>query len=208
MQTFSSFFKVIAQTRTYLSIFYLLLAFPLGIFYFVFLVTGLSLGAGLIITLFGIPVLLTTLFLWRMFAFFEIQLAKIVLDIDIQPTPMKQSKGLWGKLQPYLVDPFTWKSLVYLFLKFPLGIASFIILIVAISVSFAFIATPFIFHLQNIGAISGNFEVGQFSFMRSYWFTITTGIAGLLLLFVSLHIFNGLALVYGLLAKFMLEKKK
>jgi hypothetical protein len=35
----------------------LLLSFPLGIFYFVFLVTGFSLGFGLLITLMGIPIL-------------------------------------------------------------------------------------------------------------------------------------------------------
>ena len=38
---------------------YLLLAMPLGILYFVILVTGYALGAGLIITLIGIPILVT-----------------------------------------------------------------------------------------------------------------------------------------------------
>lgn len=50
------FFGVVAEPRSYLNIVYLLLAFPLGTFYFVFLVTGLSLGFGLIITLVGIPI--------------------------------------------------------------------------------------------------------------------------------------------------------
>jgi len=43
------FFGVVADPQSYLNIFYLLLAFPLGIAYFVFLVTGISVGTGLII---------------------------------------------------------------------------------------------------------------------------------------------------------------
>ena len=43
------FFGVIAEPQSYINILYLLLAFPLGIAYFVFLVTGISVGAGLII---------------------------------------------------------------------------------------------------------------------------------------------------------------
>ena len=36
------FFGVIAEPQSYINILYLLLAFPLGIAYFVFLVTGIS----------------------------------------------------------------------------------------------------------------------------------------------------------------------
>ena len=42
-------FSVVVRPQTYLNIFYLLLSFPLGIAYFVFLVTGLSVGFGLLI---------------------------------------------------------------------------------------------------------------------------------------------------------------
>jgi len=55
------FFDVIVKPKTWRSVGYLLLAFPLGIFYFVFLVTGLSLGFGLFITLLGIPILVGVL---------------------------------------------------------------------------------------------------------------------------------------------------
>ena len=54
-------FGVFIQLQTYLNILYLLLAFPLGLGYFVFLVTGLALGLGLFITWFGIVILLLVL---------------------------------------------------------------------------------------------------------------------------------------------------
>ncbi len=57
MSTSKRFFGVIAEPQSYINIFYLLLAFPLGIAYFVFLVTGISVGASLIIIWVGVPIL-------------------------------------------------------------------------------------------------------------------------------------------------------
>ncbi len=51
------FFSVVIEPQSYLNILYLLLSFPLGIAYFVFLVTGISLGFGLAIIWLGIPIL-------------------------------------------------------------------------------------------------------------------------------------------------------
>ena len=201
-----NFFQVITQSKTYLSMFYLLLSFPLGIIYFVFLVTGISLGVGLSITLLGIPVLFLTLLLWRVFGDFERELTKIMLGIDIPSKKRKLPKRFWGKIKKILSDSYTWKSMVYLFIKFPLGIISFVLIVVFISVSLSFVALPFAFHLWTIGVIQGTFMVGQYAFMQSYWFTILTGIVGVFLFFASLHAFNGLAYVSGLLTKVFLKK--
>ena len=51
------FFGVVAQEETYLNLIYLLLAFPLGTVYFTFLVTGLSLGIGLLIVWIGVALI-------------------------------------------------------------------------------------------------------------------------------------------------------
>ncbi len=45
------FFGVITRSTTWKSVGYLLLSFPLWIFYFEFLVTGFSFGFGMLITL-------------------------------------------------------------------------------------------------------------------------------------------------------------
>jgi hypothetical protein len=201
-----NFFKVIAQGQTYLNILYLLLSYPLGILYFVFLVTGISLGFGLIITIIGIPILFGILLLWRVFGDFERKLTEIMLNIDIPCKKKKQPKRFWKKIEKILSDSYTWKSLVYLFIKFPIGIISFVLLTVCITVPLSLISTPFIFHLFKLGILNGN--LGPFAFMQTYWFAILIGIIGIFLLFVSLHIFNGLAKVFGLLAKYMLERKR
>src|SRR4051794_41801075 len=58
-------FGPIRESRTYLRILYLLLALPLGVVEFSFLVTALSFGFGTAITLIGIPVLVATVWAWR-----------------------------------------------------------------------------------------------------------------------------------------------
>ena len=202
-----NFFKVIAQGQTYLNMLYLLLFFPLGIFYFIFLITGLSVGLGLIITLLGAPILLGVLLLWRVFAIFERQKAVIMLDIDIPYTPLEQPVGFWKKIQAYFNDTFTWKALAYLFLSFPLGIFTFVVLTTLIAISISFVAYPFIFHLWQIGIISGDVTVGTFAFTNTYWFSIILGIVGAFMCFVSLHAFNGLAHMFGLLTKALLGRR-
>ena len=55
------FFSVVADSQSYWRVLYLLLSYPLGLFYFVFLLTGIALGAGLVIIGIGIVILALTL---------------------------------------------------------------------------------------------------------------------------------------------------
>ncbi len=205
-----NFFSVIARSQTYLNMVYLLLSFVLGIFYFVFIVIGISLGLGLIITFFGIPILFFTLLLARVFASFERQQAIVILGIKIAPTKMKRPKGLLKTVQAYLNDSFTWKSLIYTFIKFPLGIISFVALVTLIPISLSLIVTPILYHLMEIGVLQGPLCISSsgICFLNSYTITIIIGVIGILLLFVFLHMLNALAYVSGLLAKAMLGKNK
>lgn len=198
----SVFFKVIKQSRPYMNMLYLLLSFPLGTFYFVFLVTGLSLGIGLTITLFGIPILLGMLLLWREFAKFERYLTKIMLGVDIASDSKQNPEGTWQKVKSYLTDSFTWKGLAYLFIKFPLGIISFVFLATLLSVSLGLIATPIFYHLTEIGIIQGSTHN-----INSYFVAVISAIIGVFFLFISFHTLNGLSRIFGLLAKYMLEKR-
>ncbi|MFC1810372.1 sensor domain-containing protein, partial [Patescibacteria group bacterium] len=119
-------------------------------------------------------------------------------------------KGFWNWIKAYLKDSFTWKSLGYLFIKFPLGIISFTVLVTLLSVSISLIGTPVIYYLSDIGIIQGTFCFGpnNICFLNSYFAAIIIGIVGVFSLFVTMHALNGLAHISGLLAKSMLEKKK
>jgi len=132
------FFGVVAKGQSYLNLIYLLLAFPLGVFYFVFLVTGLSLGIGLLIIWLGIPILLFMLAAWWALTAFERQLALWLLRVDIPPMSRESASGqsVWTRFKAHLKNPVTWKGLVYLFAKFPLGILSFVVAVTLIALSY------------------------------------------------------------------------
>lgn len=202
------FFGVIARSSTYLNLLYLLLAFPLGLFYFVFLIVGFSLGLSLLIILVGIFILLIVFAGWIAFAAFERQLAIWLLREEIHPlTPARLRDGAaestvsWDGFIAYLSNPATWTSLVYLFARFPLGIISFVALVTATALTGAFLTAPLTYTVV---------QPQVWFTWNSVWVIDTLGDAllafliGIPLLFTSLHVLNGVAWVSGKFARVML----
>ena len=120
-------FGPIRESRTYLRILYLLLALPLGVVEFSFLVTALSFGFGTAITLIGIPVLVGTVWAWRWLAQLERRIIGRLLGTEI-PEPYRPDPPdtrWWKRFAARVADPATWKDLAFLLLQLPLGIVSF-----------------------------------------------------------------------------------
>lgn len=91
-----------ADRRTWEVAAYLLLGLPLGVLGFVLLVTGFSLGLGLLVTLLGIPVLVVTILLARTLASFERRLASTLLEAPLPlggRIPDEPDRGLWRRLR-------------------------------------------------------------------------------------------------------------
>ena len=206
-QSRSKFFKVISSGQSYLNLIYLMAAFPLGLFYFVFLVSGLSLGLSLAIIWIGIPILLIVGIIWWLLAGFERSMAIYLLkeEVPAMARPSQESTDLWARFKEYFANPVTWKSLLFLFLKFPLGMATFVILITLVSLTLAFLTMPFTYQFMD------NFQVGLFITPdQSFWQidsltdALIAAAIGLMLWPVTLHITNGLAFVHAKFAKFML----
>lgn len=124
-----------------------LLAFPLGLLYFIFIVTGLSLGIGTIIIWIGLPITFVTLWMIRGMGSIERQLIRSLLHIPL-PEPTRSyrtdtaKRGLIQRSGEMLRDPLTWTHLIYMLLKFPLSIISFVITVTFASVSAALLLTP------------------------------------------------------------------
>jgi signal transduction histidine kinase len=134
----------IRESRTYLRILYLLLALPLGVIEFSFLVTALSFGFGTAITLIGIPVLVATVWAWRWLAQFERRIIGRLLGTEI-PEPYRPDppdKRWWKRLGARLADPATWKDLAFLLLQLPLGIVSFSIAVSVIGFGLRLLLAP------------------------------------------------------------------
>jgi hypothetical protein len=208
--TLVKFFGVAIQGQTYLNAIYLLLAFPLGLFYFVFLVTGISLGVGLLLLWIGLIVLLSVFVAWYGLAAFERWLAITLLREPIPPMIQQDlsNLSLWQKFVTMLKNPVTWKGLVYLFARFPLGLVIFTVFVTLASLSVALIATPFYYNWAPVyPGIHLTLEGAMF---QPQWSIDTlpkallASLAGLLIGFISLHIFNGMAWVSAKFAHYML----
>jgi len=179
------FFGVVRRPETWLGILFNWLAFPLGLFYFVFLVTGLSLGVGLVVVWIGIPILLVVAGAWWLFGAFERLQAHYLLRADVPPAPREweQAEGVWGKLKAHFGSAATWKDLVYLLAKLPLGIVSTTLLVTAAAMVFWFVAMPF-FSLFDVPIINN-------TWVPPLWFGLVCLPLGILVFFVALHVING-----------------
>ncbi len=205
-----NFFNVIEKSQTYLNMLYLLLSYPLGIFYFVFLVVGISLGFGLIITLAGIPLLILMTFLWYWIGLFEARVTFKMLNINANPEKSQafKQKTFLKKITTHFTQQITWKSLAYLLIKFPLGIISFILLVTLISVSLALIVAPLFYYLAAYIPNVGFMVINGVQVITRPWQTYIISLIGIILLFVSMHILNWLAYISGLLAKTLLGESR
>lgn len=207
-----TFLRVIVEPQSYLNIFYLLLAFPLGIAYFVFLVTGISVGAGLIIIWVGVPILaLVFVGSWAMCEFERI-LAVYIFKEDIPPTTRGRSAvtvdqhlssverlfvGAWRRFKSHLTNRLTWTGILYLLIKFPLGIATFTIVVTLVSLSVALTTAPaFMWTSDTVTWGSWTFDPFHYS-----WILPVFGVPAL---FISLHLMNLTAFLSGRFARVML----
>ena len=88
----------VVNLQTYKNIAYLLMSFPLGLAYFLFLVIGFSVGFGLSFIVIGIPILIFILSMLPLLAEFERNLANILLGTEItSPNPALREAGFLGR---------------------------------------------------------------------------------------------------------------
>ena len=197
------YFGVVAHEETYLNLIYLLLAFPLGTVYFVFLVTGISVGIGTAIIWIGVPILLAVFAASWGLAMFERLLAEVLLREDIPPMSRQEDaeRSAWERLKAHLGNRVTWTSLVYLFLKFPIATLFFSIAVAVVATAVGMLIMPFIYTYMNYPSWWGIWKIDTLGEAL-----IATVLALLLVGPISLHITNFLAWVSGTFARVMLGR--
>jgi hypothetical protein len=114
-------FGPVLERRTYWHLLHAALSFPLGLLYFVIMIVGLSLGAGLAVLIVGFGILAVTLGVARLFGRFERELSKAFLGATFEPRAPRPP-GWRAMLQ----DRRAWTTVVYLLLRFPVGVAGLI----------------------------------------------------------------------------------
>jgi hypothetical protein len=128
-----------------------LLGLPLGVVYFTWLVTSISVGLGLVVTLIGIPILTGVLATIRPLLAVERGLANSLLEARIAAAPLTAGGEGWlGRAKAYWTDSAGWRGIVYLVGRFPAGLATFVVAVTAFSTSLFLIAAPVVAPLDAI----------------------------------------------------------
>jgi signal transduction histidine kinase len=106
---------------------YVLLSLPIAVAAFVWSVTMMSLGAGLLVTFIGVPVLAVALAGARGLGALERARARGLLGLEIgSPEPVRPRKGgPLGWMGATLKSGVSWRHLVYTVLHFPWAVFSF-----------------------------------------------------------------------------------
>ncbi|MFE7099838.1 sensor histidine kinase [Streptomyces erythrochromogenes] len=107
--------------RTWREFAYLLLGLPLSILYFSLAITGVSLGAGLLVTFLGVPLLAGVLALCRGIGRLERARVRALLGADVvEPAPIRAKKsGALAAMGAVLRSGSAWRHLLYCLVHFP-----------------------------------------------------------------------------------------
>ncbi len=187
------FFGVVTQAQSYRSMLYLLFGLPLGTVYFTVLVTGLSLGVSLLLlALLGIPILIGLWHVVHGFAKFERALTMGLLEVEVAPiSPLpERSAGLWDHLKNLVGHQPTRRAIYYLLLRFPAGIATFVLAVTAIAVSLGMALAPaYMWTSDELNWGSRTFDPFPWSFALVP--------LGVVFVFLALHLMNAVAATCG-----------
>jgi len=123
-----------------------------------------------------------------------------MLNEDIPPpTALPTAPSMWPRLKSHLSNRMTWTGMFYLFLRFPLGIGTFVMAVTLISITFSLIGAPFYYWVDD-GIDPAIWQVDVL------WESLILTLAGLAMVFISLYVMNVTAFLSGRLAKVMLGK--
>jgi hypothetical protein len=193
---------VFLDPRAYGALLFMFLSLATGILYFTWAVTGLSLSAGLSILIVGLPFMLLFLASIRMFSLLEGRLVESLLGVRMPRRPRFAAQGsIWARLRTWLADRRTWTTLLYMVLKLPMGIFSFVLFTVLMSISLALLAAPITQLFLDQPLI--NLYRDHYLYVPLWAFPLFW-LAGLLDLLLVMHLARALGRAYGGIAKAML----
>lgn len=208
------FFGVIADMHTWGALFYMLLGLGSGIAYFVLVVAGLSISAGLSVLIIGIPVIVLFFGIVRAMALLEGRIVETMLGVRMPRRPPYPAQGssLLRRVGAMFTDPRTWTTLLYMVLMLPLGIAYFTLTVTLLAMSLAAMLSPLVpfldidnvNHLFVDGRLVMDWGLGPH--VPGVGELAMVCLCGVVLLFLTLHLVRGLGHLHGQLAKHLLVR--
>ncbi|MGW3494199.1 sensor histidine kinase [Streptomyces sp. NPDC001020] len=198
------------EKRTWGELCYVLLGLPIGITTFVYSITMFSLGAGLLVTFLGIPVLAATLAGCRGFGALERARARALLGLDVAaPEPLRVKRaGAMAWMGAILKSGTSWRQMLYMVVQFPWAVFSFVVGTVFWTCGWTLLTYPLWFWVFPLFGGQGGIQLygdGNHQVYLDNPFEISvTALVGLLITLATPWIIRGLTtvdrlLVYGLL---------
>jgi hypothetical protein len=149
---------------------------------------------------------------------FERWLSAGLLRVNIPPMnhPVDPSANFWGRLKAWFTNPVTWKGMLYLLLKFPLGILNFTVATTVLATSFSLLLVPLALVIPGWQIYAGDWNINLELFNNQVFIArpdpyMIAGLSFLVGVFAapaSLHLLNWMANWQGKLAQAMLGRKE
>ncbi|MER6028656.1 sensor domain-containing protein [Streptomyces sp. NPDC001851] len=198
------------EARSWREFGYVLLSLPLSIVLFSWTVTMVSLGAGLLVTFLGIPVLAAALAGCRGFGALERARARGLLRLDVaEPEPLRSRKpGALAWMGAVLKSGASWRNLLYTLVQFPWAVFSFSVAVSLWTAGWSLLTYPLWFWVFPMYGGQGGMQLYADEHHSVYLdnpFEITvTALVGLLFTLATPWIVRALTAVDGLLVRGLL----
>jgi len=200
------FFGVFGDIHAYGALLYMFLSLITGCAYFIWVTMGLSLSAGLIILIIGLPFMAAFLVSTRGIALLEGRIIEGVLGVRMprRLAFFRKDLGWWGGLKALFGDRTTWTGILYMVLQAPLGMIYFTVTVALITVSLSLMAMPALTYLFDLPI----HQTEHHAYYAPGWSMPLFVAGGILLLAATLHMARGIGSLHGRYAKKMLVKNE
>jgi signal transduction histidine kinase len=207
------------EGRTWRELSYLLLSLPISAVLFTYAMATISLGAGLLITFLGVPVLAGGLAGCRGFGVLERARARALLGLDVaHPAPLRVKKnGMMAWVGAILKSGASWRHLLYAVLHLPWAAFAFSVSVTFWVTGWATLLYPlwqwvFPSHLDQSGIALYDDGSGSGFYLDTPFEIGATSAVGLVLVLASPWLIRGLTsvdrlLVAGLLGPSRLDNR-
>lgn len=201
---FRRIFGVVRDPRAYAALVYMILALPLGVTYFTWTVTGLSLSLSFMILIIGLPFLGLFLLSLQGLGVVEGRVVESLLGVRMPRRAVfsKRHLGWWGQLKAWLADGRTWTTMVYFLAMMVFGTVYFCVFITLLALSLGLLAAPFVEIWIRVAEVDARTVVTWLP----AWLVWIALPAGLLNLILTLHLARWVGGGHGRMAKAMLVR--
>jgi len=202
---YARFFGIFGDVKAWGALLYLVFALGTGIIYFTWAVTGLSVSAGLLVLIVGIPIFALFLLSVRGIALMEGRLVEALIGVRMPRRPLfsRRDIGWWQKVKNLFAERQTWTAVLYMLLQMPLGIIYFSVIVALVSASVWLIGRP----IWELGFGMPAFVTPHYVFYTLGWAMPFVMIGGVLLLTATMHVVKYAGKLHGNFAKVMLVRE-